>query len=147
MITRSKPLARARLARRERRKAKVHNQHFTDGRTFADSRSRVLPKTGRVILRGRDMTELRREVYRRSGGHCEAIKSSGKRCNKFAAWDGFGKGELSHIPDRAHQGSDVPAETIWSCRECHARRHPGPQFAPQRRRVVETDGNSAEPAA
>jgi hypothetical protein len=99
---------------------------------FRDPRSRVLWRTGRVILKGQDKTELRHCVYERAAGRCEEVRN-GKRCNRFAPWDGLKHGELSHKKHGAHR-DDTDAGTLWSCRECHSRRHPGPQFAPQRRR-------------
>ena len=94
---------------------------------FKDPRSRVLWRTGRVIRRGQDMTELRREVYARAGGHCEVTRR-GRRCNRFAPWDGLKHGELSHHAHGANR-NDIPEAVVWSCRECHKLRHPGPQFS------------------
>ena len=111
---------------------------------FRDPRSRVLWKTGRVILRGADMTELRRKVYQRAGGRCEVMRR-GKRCNRFAAWDGFGHGELSHDKHGASR-NDTPETVLWSCRECHENRHPGPQFSAQRRRAQDSGAHPAGPA-
>src|SRR5947209_2380946 len=61
---------------------------------FKDPRSRVLWRTGRVQLRGQDKTDLRRDVYGRAQGRCEDERN-GKRCNRFAPWDGLQHGELS----------------------------------------------------
>jgi len=110
---------------------------------FKDPRSRILWRTGRVQLRGQDKTDLRRDVYNRAGGRCEEIRN-GKRCNRFAGWDGLKHGELSH---RAHgaKRNDTTDDVLWSCRECHRKRHPGPQFAAQRRRAQETVADRARP--
>ena len=62
---------------------------------FKDPRSRILWRTGRVVLKGQDKTDLRRQVYARAGGRCEEVRN-GKRCNRFAPWDGLQHGELSH---------------------------------------------------
>lgn len=109
---------------------------------FKDPRSKVLWRTGRVILKGQDKTDLRRQVYTRAAGRCEEVRN-GKRCNKFAPWDGLQHGELSH---RQHGASrdDTPSGVIWSCRECHRKRHPGPQFAPQRKAAVALSQSAAE---
>ena len=111
---------------------------------FKDPRSYVQWRSGRTILRGQDKTDLRRRVYNRAGGRCEE-EPNGKRCNKFAPWDGIGHGELSH-EDHGANRDDTEAGTKWSCRECHARRHPGPQFAPQRRRTEESGENTQRTA-
>ena len=85
---------------------------------FKDPRSRQLWRTGRVILKGQDMTDLRRQVYRRSGGHCE-VEKHGKRCNRFAPWDGYRHGELAHRVHHSHGGTDTPENTCWACYDCH----------------------------
>lgn len=101
---------------------------------FLDPRSYVETRTGRVVLFGADKTKLRRDVYARAQGKCE-IEWDGKRCGKFAAWDGIGKGELVHIRGAAFKRNDTLEHTQWGCRECHSRRdHPGPQFVSERRR-------------
>ena len=74
---------------------------MTDEPKFKDPRSRTLWRTGRVVLKGQDKTDLRRQVYRRANGRCEVLKN-GKRCGKFAAWSGWHHGELSHIIASAH---------------------------------------------
>lgn len=87
---------------------------------------------GRVILRGKDKEELRREVFRRSGGFCEEIvrcqlpecNEGGKawhtyRCGQLISWETMELSHLKHGPRR----SDTPEDTIASCKECHARRH------------------------
>jgi hypothetical protein len=112
-------------------------------RPFKDPRSKVQWRTGRVILKGQDKTELRRAVYNRAGGRCEEIRN-GKRCNRFAAWGGVKHGELSHRKHGANR-DDTTDGVIWSCRTCHSARHPGPQFAAQRRRAQETVSDSARP--
>ena len=110
---------------------------------FKDPRSKVLWRTGRVKLRGQDKTDLRRAIYNRAGGRCEEIRN-GKRCNRFAAWDGLKHGELSHRKHGANR-DDTEEGVIWSCKECHAERHPGPQFAAKRRRAQEAVPDSARP--
>ncbi len=84
-------------------------------------------RTGRVVLYGRDKTQLRKEVYARARGRCEVV-TRGKRCGKAAAWRGRGKGDLYHIVHRSHGGSDSKSNTCWSCKACHNLRHPGPQW-------------------
>jgi len=112
---------------------------------FKDPRSRVLWRSGRVILKGADMTALRWTVYHRASGRCE-VKANGRRCNKFAPFDGYGHGELAHVQGRGRTGSDTPENTLWSCRSCHREGlHVGPQFAPQRRRRAETGANPEGP--
>ena len=53
----------------------------------ARKQSRTLWRTGRVILKGSDMTDLRHTVYRLAEGRCEELNADGKRCNKLAPWD------------------------------------------------------------
>lgn len=98
---------------------------------FHDARSRVLWSTGRVELRGVDMTALRRRIYARSRGLCEAPDATGPGglCSRFAPWDGWKHGELSHLVHGAKGPGDVLANVIWSCPGCHRKRHPGPQFS------------------
>ena len=119
---------------------------------FKDHRSRKLWRSGRVILKGQDKTDLRRRVFNDAGGRCEIewpdLNHPGqfKRCNKFAPWDGLGHGELVHIVSSAHGGSDDEENCQWGCPECHKRRdHPGPQFAAERRRRNEAGENPAQP--
>lgn len=90
--------------------------------------SRVLWRTGQVILRGEDMRQFRLKIFRRAGGRCEVMKGS-KRCNVYAPWDGFGHGELSHEVHRGRGGSDVESNVLWSCKKHHDQRHPGPQWS------------------
>jgi hypothetical protein len=96
---------------------------------FLDPRSHVVTKSGQIILRGVDKTDLRRKVYRRSGGHCE-IEWNGKRCNTFAKWDGFEHGELVHRIAVGRGGSDSAENCEWGCHACHRRRdHKGVQWS------------------
>jgi len=117
-------------------------EHRDQGHGFKDPRSRVLWRTGRVILKGADKTDLRRQVYNRAEGRCEEERN-GKRCGWFAPWDGIGHGELSHVNHGANR-DDTEAGTIWSCSECHARRHPGLQFS-NRVRAEEAGADSQGP--
>lgn len=103
-------------------------EHRDQGHGFKDPRSRVLWRTGRTILKGADKTDLRRRVYNRAEGRCEA-EVNGKRCGWFAPWDGIGRGELSHVVHGAKGLGDVESNVVWSCSECHARHHPGLQFS------------------
>lgn len=91
---------------------------------------------GRVILRGADKEELRREVFRRSGGHCEALTrpmgngpamADWYRCYALISWDTFELSHLQHGPRR----SDTPETTIASCKECHQRVH-NPKSVPRK---------------
>ena len=86
-------------------------------------------RTGQIIEDAEGMRKLRLAVFHRAGGRCEAIREDGQRCNKFAKWDGFGHGELSHEVHRGRGGSDVESNCFWSCPPCHRRRHPGPQWS------------------
>lgn len=101
-------------------------------------KSRTVWRSGRVILKGAEMTQLRRDVFERAEGRCEVATHWG-RCNTYAAWDGWQHGELSHRIDKAHGGSDSIENCLWSCAPCHRRRHPGPQFAFQRRSAAGVD--------
>src|SRR5882724_12845970 len=107
------------------------------GHGFLDPRSYIETRTGRVVLFGADMTALRRKVYARAACRCE-VERNRKRCNKFAAWDGIGKGELAHVVASGRGGSDTADNCLWSCGGpggCHRRKfHPGPQFVSERRR-------------
>lgn len=102
---------------------------------FKDPRSRKLWRSGRVILKGPDMKALRWKVYNRAGGRCEVKKPNGRRCGKFAPFDGFAHGELAHFPvSRGRTGSDAEENTLWSCKGCHRQvLHPGLQFSKARR--------------
>jgi hypothetical protein len=95
---------------------------------FKDPRSRVLWRSGRVILKGKDMTRFRWQVFDRAEARCEIV-IDGKRCKKYAPWSGPGHGELVHILARAHGGSDTIDNCLWGCREHHkAKFHPGVQW-------------------
>jgi hypothetical protein len=111
---------------------------------FLDSRSYIETRTGRVVLFGADKTNLRREVYARAGGRCENVLGTGKRCNKYASWDGVGKGDLAHVTHRGKGGSDTLENTRWNCRECHKQQHPGPQWSPLIRGRVEAGDDPQE---
>jgi hypothetical protein len=98
---------------------------------------KVLWRTGQVKEDAAGMRALRLEVYRRAGGRCE-VEWNGKRCGKFAKWDGFGHGELAHLDARGRGGSDTAANCLWACggsNGCHKRKfHPGPEWSPLIRR-------------
>jgi len=85
-------------------------------------KSRVLTRTGRVILDSRGISALRLAVYERAEGRCEKVKD-GKRCNRVANWSGWKHGELRHIVWRSHGGSDTAENTQWNCWECHNAEH------------------------
>ena len=118
---------------------------------FKDPRSYVETRTGRVVLRGVDYQGLRRDAYRRAGGHCELEKPNGKRCNRYAPLDGIGHGELAHAIHRKRGGSDVITNVAWSCGSpdfCHRRRdHPGPAWSFTRRGTDTVGANSEGPPA
>jgi hypothetical protein len=109
---------------------------------------RVLWRSGRVIEDARGMYELRRRIFKRAEGKCEVIKANGKRCNAYAKWDGIGKGDLSHIKHGAKGPGDVDSNVLWSCRECHSKRHPGPQFglSAERRQSEDAGAHPQGPA-
>lgn len=96
---------------------------------FLDPRSYVETRTGRVVLYGQDKTNLRRDVYVRCGGYCEAVNKRGKQCGKYAPWDGPGHGELAHVPHKGRGGSDTLEGVFWKCRACHKLDHPGLQWS------------------
>ena len=96
--------------------------------TWTRKPRRELWRTGQIKEDAEGMHKLRMSVFRRAGGRCE-IERDGKRCNRFAKWDGFGHGELYHEVHRGRGGSDVPENCFWSCKECHQRRHPGPHWS------------------
>jgi hypothetical protein len=129
--------------RHYRTRSRLGTPEFLD-HGFRDPRSHVVTRTGRVVLRGVDATIFRGQIYRRANGRCE-VETNGKRCNKYAAWKGYRHGELYHITDRKHGGSDVEAGVLWSCWEHHRERHPGPQFAPQRRRKAAALQDPSQP--
>ena len=113
-----RPLRRTYLARHPKPR-----EHRDQGHGFKDPRSRVLWRTGRVILKGQDKTDLRRAVYNRAGGRCE-IERNGKRCNWFAPWDGPGHGELVHRIASSHGGSDSRSQLSVGMPDCHGKRDP-----------------------
>jgi 5-methylcytosine-specific restriction endonuclease McrA len=94
-------------------------------------KSRILWRTGRVILEGKDYTEFRRTLFQRSGGHCEIPKEDGEPCGVYAPWMGYRHGEVHHVIKRSHGGSDTPENCFWSCDSCHRGEHPGPQWSGQ----------------
>lgn len=130
---------------RVRTRPKLGTEEFLE-HGFMDPRSHIVTRTGQIVLRGVDKTNLRHDVYRRAGGRCE-IASEGKRCNRFASWDGIGHGELVHIIAIGRGGSDSLTNCEWGCPECHRKRdHPGPQWsALVRGRAREAGENSAQP--
>jgi 5-methylcytosine-specific restriction endonuclease McrA len=107
---------------------------------------KVLWRTGQVKEDAAGMKVLRRFVFKRAGGKCEVIKH-GKRCGRYAPWDGYRHGELSHIVSRKRGGSDTPANTEWACFECHRTvRHKGPQWSGLvRKRALEAGENPPQP--
>ena len=131
-----------------RTRSRLGTREFLTRHGFKDARSHVVTKTGRVVLRGADKTQLRRDAYERAGGRCELVKSDGKRCNRFAPWDGIGHGELVHIVASGRGGSDSLDNCEWSCGlpdSCHRKRdHPGTQWT-QRSRADETGAHPAQP--
>ena len=97
---------------------------------FLDQRSHIVTSTGRVVLRGKDKTNLRWKVFKRAGGKCELTQPDGARCNRYAPFDGRGHGELVHRTASAHGGSDSLDNCEWGCADCHRKRdHPGPQWS------------------
>ena len=112
-----------------RTRSRLGTPEYLAAHSFKDKRSYVTA-FGRKVLRGKDMTDLRMKVFRRSGGHCEEVKN-GNPHGKYAPWDGIGKGELSHLVHRGRGGSDEESNVIWSCADCHRARHPGVQWTPK----------------
>ena len=107
---------------------------------------KTLWRTGQVKEDAAGMYRLRRLVFKRAGGNCE-VRKNGKRCNKYAPWDGYRHGELSHIVRRGRGGSDIAENCEWACWECHRTvRHRGPQWsAVIRRRATEIGQDPAKP--
>ena len=63
------------------------------------------------------MTDLRKRVFQRSNGFCEAKL---KGCTGYTPWL---HGHLAHIKSRGAGGADTEANTLWACASCHMRSH------------------------
>lgn len=83
---------------------------------------RRTPRKWKTVVRltGEAKKELRRQVFARSGGVCEVVKSP--ECEKWADWH---RGELYHITSRGACGDDTPENNLWSCKPCHQWHHNG----------------------
>lgn len=67
----------------------------------------------RIRLNGREMAELRHEVFGRSNGQCE-------KCFVFAGWY---EGQMHHKVKRSQGGSDTAENLAWLCPKCHRIEH------------------------
>src|ERR1051326_3982940 len=65
-----------------RTRSRLGTPEYLAAHSFKDKRSYVTA-FGRKVLRGKDMTDLRMKVFRRSGGHCEEVKN-GNPHGKYA---------------------------------------------------------------
>jgi 5-methylcytosine-specific restriction endonuclease McrA len=81
-------------------------------------RSPWLPPRIREDAKG--MRRLREIAYSRSGGDCECVLFTGKRCGQKVDWF---SGELHHILSRAHGGSDVIENLAFITGDCHEAVH------------------------
>lgn len=79
---------------------------------------------GRVRMSGRDVKELRLQVFERSEGRCEIFWDEVRCLNAFG-WSNFA---LHHDPRGAHK-SDTLETTKAACLDCHKKLHPGPQWS------------------
>lgn len=119
----SKPIPRVRL----RPRMGQWPQNFNDPRSYVNQ------KTGAVRLYGIDYQNFRYKIGRKSSWRCQMKDENEKACGKYAPFDGFNHGELSHEVHRGRGGSDVDENVTWSCGGpggCHRKqRHPGPQWS------------------
>lgn len=80
-------------------------------------------KLGIVRLTGKDMVQLRRDVFERDGYRCKHFIPPNMRaqfCNKLVSWE---YGHLCHIKSRGAGGSDTTENTFVGCAECHMKSH------------------------
>jgi 5-methylcytosine-specific restriction endonuclease McrA len=88
-------------------------------------RVRAKARPGR--LKGKAMTELRREVYYKAMGLCELRES--KDC---LGWAGWFTGHMHHIKHRSLGGKDELSNLLWACPPCHAEEHVPPKPCPKK---------------
>src|ERR1041385_8845528 len=103
--------------RSERRTASMAHNPFITPRKPPKKRKDREYKDGRKYLA--DKTELRRIVFERSGGHCEAIKNTpaySMRCYADITRDTF---HLAHDKHGRGFRNDDPAHCTAKCAECH----------------------------
>lgn len=70
-------------------------------------------KLGIIRRNGKDMAQLRQEVFERDKFRC-------CDCGKLVSWD---SGHLAHIKSRGAGGSDVELNLRTLCALCHAKEH------------------------
>lgn len=70
---------------------------------------RPYPKKKAIRLKGRELSELRKQVAKRANYRCQ-------RCNCFAP---LSTGHMAHIKSRGAGGDDSLENTEWLCFDCH----------------------------
>lgn len=89
-----------------------YSEHLTKEARFKDARSKIGLRwdgTERVVLKGKDMSDLRRRVFERDEWTC-IIRDN--RCS--------GPLELSHWPPRSKsEGSDIESQCFVRCQFHH----------------------------
>jgi hypothetical protein len=96
------------------------------------------PKIKPIRLKGKKYTEFRKKLCKRANERCEVIKrveghfqSYFARCDKYAPPDVGGVfneyicGHVSHIRHHSVGGGDTMANCLWSCFDCHRKKHNG----------------------
>lgn len=82
------------------------------------------PKNKAKRLRGKDLEDLRRDVYDRDGGRCVD-------CGQWVPLNGdvFTRAHLAHIISRGAGGSDIMENTQIKCPFCHLQKEHGPRWS------------------
>ena len=75
----------------------------------------------KVRLDGREMVELRQNVFARAAGQCEN-EFQGKRCKTPITWMMF---DMHHMQSRGRGGSDTMDNCLAVCWSCHRLHHMG----------------------
>ena len=87
-------------------------------------KSRVLWRTGRVVLDSAGRIMLRGKAFRRSKGFCECWRATGKKpCGLRVEWQGPFAGHLHHIKFLSHGGSDAMRNLAFIASVCHEAIH------------------------
>lgn len=105
-----------------------------NGNLFLDPRSHYNEKSGLTTLFGKDKTALRREVYTRARGMCEAKvhtiafgegRMVNERCYADAPWSGplTVRGHLAHKTHGRGKRDDTKQGCLWKCADHHLREH------------------------
>ena len=78
-------------------------------------KSRILWRSGRVIKKGKDMRELRKQAFERCEGYCENPQCKTRIFEQTA--------QLHHVRHKSLGGSDVLENVQMLCKPCHMKAH------------------------